>query len=835
MKLAFLDSLRRTGRRLRPLMVVAVAAMAVTLTGCVFDDELDSAVCNTLVGPDEYALNLTINLGSLPASSSTRAVVGSSIGTEKGLEYENYINTLKLLFFDKNDRFLFEANVNPTDSNVKELETNDYIGENNSLQYGNTKVYSILLRIKDYTEEHEEEIMQALEVDGFKVAVLANWPDKANADPAFRFGESINKLHHYFPDSAYNQTSYANIVKNENGTYLMGVYQDWVYSHITNETTAAEDLRAMDPTVDYTVTWPMEPNEHLVQHTYKYEIEKLISNWNFGGGTTSNGGRNTYYKLAYPSFPDKWYERSGKAMIEAWNQLNNGQNPGTVNGLTFPTTAYATAVTTTINGGANYGVELRPTFTGDPSSNKKEENLDNNFNDSFTFRAYATGALRIKAAKRGSGTVYVWFQPGENSTTPKGKRKGFAVSANGTTDINIDLGAGAVGSSINSNGRVVVDYAPVDVHIYCSATNASDRLIIYEIEFMEQKYFYDSNRDAMFPSKDNPIPMYGVQKFIGIGNYWEKGKVFDLFNGNLMDPDTWITDKEQVFHGEHKYVEAATGQSWENWDKSKTTIHLLRSLARVDLYIPKYYDNLSGYGAPSYVYMRSLNRHSRCEPMDVSTPTNEIWAKRAAEWDNICSVGSFRALSSNNEYVKRISWFYGNWKSWWTGDLATSVNRTPPSIINPRINRSDFARFVELKTSENEPHHYVFYLPEKYLDDPNTVGDPTSTPKVVHIEFRLSNKNTTTNLDDGDAYNIYFTDYRDNMPKITPGQGITTWADNEELASFINKCWPIMRNHIYSFNVTSISGQRLTRGGSDGLTVISSGPKDTFGIVDVDE
>ena len=873
MKLAFLDSLRRTGRRLRPLMVVAVAAMAVTLTGCVFDDELDSAVCNTLVGPDEYALNLTINLGSLPV---TRVSLGSN--TQTGNEWENKIKTFRLLFFTnenngKDGKFLFEADFKTEgDPNVKRLETSIYDN------YGESYVYSVLLRIKDYTSKNEEAIMQALQYDGFKIAVLANWPD---ADREFKFGDSIHKLHHYSEDTVYasRQDVFKPFIVQEGGATYMGTFQNWVYSHFSSEAAAGKYLRDELNPLDkfYTVKWPLTQDPRFVQRTYNYDTKSLLRIWNFGGGLKAYGGNNTNAALSYHETEEqskRWYERNGEEMKNAWTSLSGRRTPSaTSDGLTFPSASYSQAISTADGN----GILLDPVKTSSPA-NYEGTITDGHY---FQFYAKATGYVRIKAAKQGTGTAFIYFENNNDAS----KRFGMEVKATAGNGVDTNLigmsydnptfmpsaqerqTSNGKYSETDSKARISVDYESTPVKVYCQSSNSSTKVIIYEIEFMEQKYLYDSNRDALYPSEDDLIPMYGVQNFIGIGEYWEQGKVFDLFNGNLMSPDGWAVDNELTYNGKKEYIKEATGRDWDDWnegkngvtqlERSKTTIHLLRSVARVDLYIPRSFDG--EFGNPDYVYMRCLNRSGRCEPMDVSTPTNELWEKRATDWTNVCNYGPFymaKSTSAYPEYHNRLSWFYYSWNDWnwnWNNQSkpvpfkhnsvsSTTLSNTYPRILNPRVERSDFCRFVELNES-GDNRHFVFYLPEKFIDDPNSHGKlDDGTPKVAHIEIRFDKKNWDNdddtsdesghhNLDDANCYNIYFTEYTNNWPaKVAPNKGYNanTWSNFEKNADNLAKLWPIMRNHIYTFNVTS-----LTR--SEGISVISSGPKDTFGIVDVDE
>ncbi|MCH5231918.1 MAG: hypothetical protein J1F43_09020, partial [Muribaculaceae bacterium] len=330
---------------------------------------------------------------------------------------------------------------------------------------------------------------------------------------------------------------------------------------------------------------------------------------------------------------------------------------------------------------------------------------------------------------------------------------------------------------------ISINADPEYIYIYNTDNNA---VVIYSIEYICDKYLYDTDRQGV----EQLIPMYGVQHFKSITN-WGSVPVLNL------------------------------SQDGDN-------INLIRSVAKVELYLPNSKDYF-------YVGMRSMNRTSRNEPMDVENPTNLAWQKFTnasyhdathCEWFDICNYGKGYDTSKTgvNEQVQAyqnwLSWFYGSWKfkrnvadSWnystsadgfWKYDGVPSLSSLSdkevtqyPHIFNPSINRSDFCEFIQ-KPDVNGYRRYILYVPDKNIDDPNDAGLLSSSPKVAHIEYR-SEKNQDEYLDDNKCHRIYFTNYSTNdaIKQLNRDQ-----FDDYEITG-LDDLWPIMRNHIYRFYVGS--------------------------------
>lgn len=301
------------------------------------------------------------------------------------------------------------------------------------------------------------------------------------------------------------------------------------------------------------------------------------------------------------------------------------------------------------------------------------------------------------------------------------------------------------------------------------------------------------------PTEKQPIPMYGIQKFGALKDVWKEGTVFDLSNFDRMTPS-------------YKYSD----------------ICLLRSVAKVELLIP------ASMG-PKEVFLRNANRSARCEPVDVTTNTKDIWFDTDAnaskhdskcEWSELVKMQRtpfYDPKGSLESYPKALAWYYGRWSHVaeklgadvdTDTDADTDADPGYPHILNPMIDRSDFTRFLETE-EEAQYKRYVLYVPEKFVDDPETAGDPTSDPKVCHIEFRVSG-DPVEDLDDDNCYRIYFV--KDGMTEVVKKidftkdeSGIVKNWENvyEKNPDNLKEHWPIMRNHWYKFVVADANSWYL--------------------------
>lgn len=389
----------------------------------------------------------------------------------------------------------------------------------------------------------------------------------------------------------------------------------------------------------------------------------------------------------------------------------------------------------------------------------------------FSFMAYASGTLSITAQAADGATI---------------------TAQVGNTDTELSYKFGSEETTIKQVISITGDEQRV--YIYSD----KDDVEISTIEYIQDEYLYEMDRTGVKPSEEHPIPMYGVQKFGKLEDVWKEGTVFDLSDFNKQNSAT------PAYEG--------------------GPIQLLRSVAKVELLLP----TDAGF---DHVFLRSMNRTAYSEPMDVATNTSDIWKDGAGsssnaddldnkdcEWSKLIGLTPFYG---STDYQNQLSWYYGNWGKYnGTGSPVTNENDKfntgdYPQILNPRIHRSEFVKF--LKVDDEEYDRYVLYVPEKFVDDPTDVnsadGIGQSAPKVCHIEFR-DTKDPHYNLDDNNCYRIYFTEggfYRDDQ--FTPPtfeSDEETWEKKyEQNTEILKKHWTIMRNHIYTFTVEYNPGGKL--------------------------
>ena len=237
---------------------------------------------------------------------------------------------------------------------------------------------------------------------------------------------------------------------------------------------------------------------------------------------------------------------------------------------------------------------------------------------------------------------------------------------------------------------------------------------------------------AILPSYEHPIPMYGIQKFDPITT-WTKGTPF-----NVSD----------LIGGENEDVLAYDFR----------TIPLLRSVVRLDLLIPK----ASYPEEPGLVGLWYPNVYSRCEPMDVWTPTELIWKEHEnlCEWNDIMNYGLIvsanediggtttkgttnRKADNKFDFQNTISWFYGAWKDKkWPFKNNEGVDLTPidlqddprnisyPRIFNPCVQRNKFVICSipndpdtqgNVTAPDDDYWHFVAYTGERNMIDVNRI------------------------------------------------------------------------------------------------------------------
>lgn len=296
------------------------------------------------------------------------------------------------------------------------------------------------------------------------------------------------------------------------------------------------------------------------------------------------------------------------------------------------------------------------------------------------------------------------------------------------------------------------------------------------------------------PSMSHPIPMYGIQLFNPI-TAWIKGTPFNLSN---------ITNKDKVEGYEYEYK----------------SISLLRSVVKLELWIGK----TSFPTRPSIVTLWYSNIYSRCEPMNVWDPTDEIWKDHdnGCEWRDIMNYGPICSdqFSTNNiqgravsrwpdsgvdntpgsgsilNYQTALSWYYGVWslprpfdpdnpgddvdKDYPNGkprwmfegkvngftikDIASksqTKSKDYPNIFNPCIQRNKIV-LVNVEGDLSDKYNDGYWHFVAYTGERNMI-DPNRIPQMRSTSYAINwmFKNGTVNDTEADYYCIPIADYND--------------------------------------------------------------------------
>ena len=768
------------------LLMVVTAVAATSMVSCKDDDLGISSENSEGILNDGEGMYLGVTV-SLSGSQGTRAE--SEISDASVDEYDNYINesSMRVFVFGANGDFLFEsknADKKPTPDNAGQYYVK--IPLDNSITDASGKSVLGLVRTR-------------LEREMFKIAVLANWPGwpaeeewtwansalNVNADPADV--KNVNDLHHLSSDENYAKSD-------KKGTYdflmkdqKMGLSKSWV-----DRTLQYNGENIDEETADTYIRDEWDPAKTYEEGEFFYRYPKLWQVWNFGGSYTGNA--LSYNDLAQPK-DDKDKNPHGNKHGDTWNKRS---------GDTFKTWLGDNQVNLSQaeKGGLNLSVDgfvLDTFYEGKVPADKGKETFsfhNGNYHGISLGRtnSYDTDSENHNYIKMSSGKAAGFIKIIAPAT---GKLRIIYSSSNGSeARFKIQRGSNYLGISDKSYSTtpqqdyrsISITQDPEEIYIFNTSDNP---VVIYAIEYICDKYLYDTTRKGRI---DQAIPMYGIQNFDPITN-WGVVETLDL---------------------------SQTGRY----------IDLIRSVAKVEVYMPKDRDIF-------YIGMRSMNSSSRCEPMDVENPTIQGWQKFKGsgahdatynpihdadhcEWFDIKNYGPGYSHASN--YSSWLSWFYGSWNKkldgygkeitdptgYWQWNFtekgvtlaAEKTGAKYPHIFNPFINRTDFCEFVKVDDEVSGMDKYILYVPDKNIDDPNTVGDLASTPKVMHIEYRFfkdGEEKRDQYLDDNQCYRIYFTDYDTNsdIKKVT-----ATEFDAYELTGLEkNDFWPVMRNHIYRFYV----------------------------------
>ncbi|MCH5327446.1 MAG: hypothetical protein J1E02_00360 [Coprobacter sp.] len=867
-------------------MLLGGLLLGSSFAGCVDDNIGEPGMGDDsiyAIAEDEYAMGITLSLNQL-SGGSTRAALGD-IGVNGLKDIEEYVNTenLYILFFNLDGTFLFQI---PKPTAIP-------IGQSAN---GNDNQWFIKIPVKTINKN----LIHYIEENPFKIAVLANWTYDADVNTggnwdAFEFhepvdadgnltvdesgkllGDHISLLSHAQLDNVYENLAvrgYDHLVyRTETGPH-MGPYTEWVSNYHRNIAEAEQDIRYNYNVTENTYNNPESKRPSNAINHFDVKYRKLWQVWYFNG-TYDGTGKQDFGVEAGDDQKKEWIRLNQEARVEMMKD-EYGEDFGYNHSHTYRMKGYDDLYLSQYVGLNYWDTEAR-TAEPDPDVNADEkmkfsavslsfENISMADNDNgmplnlsesddlehhpfIRFTAHADGYVRIKFKSHHGAKLYAHV--GQNNT-PENDASGYQKD-NQKCRFEIDPTTNTF-----STGEIAdVPFEPKPIYLYMvkdpdAQRDENDKLglpciDIYSIEYIESRHLYDVDRRGILPTKDYPIPMYGIQDFDPIGEYWEPGLLFNLSQFNNAQKQ---------------------GYSYRN-------VSLLRSLSRVEVKLLK-----SAFPKkPAHVFLRSMNRSARITPVDFFTPTDIIWngfnpssmsdVKRLqnyiaagnlneqhiientpgikGEIDNIMQYGPVYIgtdgnkgdsdMQKLNEYRKTTAWPFGIWERQWgwdwnrgtayvdyfdtyqVGQTRAHTGQTVPEyprILHTRISRSDYARFTEVE--DQDYWHYIMYIPEKNITDADNPGDISDRPKIIHVELRFNGgrpekdnaeDNMVDNFDDNAAYRLYFTEGgRANLGSFD-FTGRESWDKYEYDLDIVKQHWPIMRNHEYIFTVNGSFNNR---------------------------
>lgn len=347
-------------------------------------------------------------------------------------------------------------------------------------------------------------------------------------------------------------------------------------------------------------------------------------------------------------------------------------------------------------------------------------------------------------------------------------------------------------------------------------------------------------RFTILPSAENPIPMYGIQRYEPIPpDKWIKGTPFSVSKGLK---DTHYSDVTY----------------------EKKAISLLRSVVRIDLLIPMKVNN--NEIEPKFVALCYPNVNARCDPMNVWDPTDEVWKNnhsssgKCKDQKLIEGVGSVVRLdntpkteSSSGNFRSKLAWFYGAWQDKWDfhnisdekGNILEKLKEKSkdeyPQIFNSCIQRNGTSIVHSQNTKESQKsfdqgnvtdkyndnyYHYVAYVGERNITDPSKLEQPAATgiaaATMIYWMFEYNGKIYAAPLTDYKTNpgvdNLITTTYSNIIPDGSNGsfpvdtyQNYITGTTGGITPDEKYNNWPLIRNHIYKITVgTKAGGDKTT-------------------------
>lgn len=661
---------------LRKNLISAAASLlgALALTGCVADD-LDMNECGT-GAPTSPSLVFDLKL---PSYSGDTGGSSSSYAKEydHGEEWETYIEQSKfrVLFFDLHGNYLFEV-----DPSFITLYAKGEMYDENHTPYDAYRVslpFDYLFP-EDREQPLKQEVEDAVLRDGFKVAVLANWPHFVETsrntdytddelldgelmemdfefvyDPNHQNPKSkLEHLSHCIVDNVYGVSTANEAFRHVVGgpeKDMMGAYSSWVSYLYTSQRDAEDFIRAgqdhrgstqIEGDVFFTFgdntgagpsgwnsfqegnpdSYQYRPYSYLrkIDDENEYTLENVWRLWNFSAGAEGICPYKTldpqYGRTLNPEVTRYWHNRNTYDLINELEKIN------WTSGNSFNIKSNTgESMLSTANKGCRYVSVGADGVSG--------------------------GYMALPNVIAKADIDYIFA----NGTSPAAsqtritnfKNSAILFPAYGEGLIRIRAKATTSGAKIAVLTTNPDESAPVFANVYGSIDGQKEGVITdaFYMEFEEvgelqtAEFLIDPSsktfKNVYLAAVDGEVEIYEVE-------YMRARHIYDSARNAKMPS---VTDPIPMY-GVQNFAPIGdfltSDHTFNMSDRSENAylpaekldrypfkfVYLLRSVAKVEL---RFKASVFRNNLPTHVMMRVMNRTARCEPMDVINPTEWLW------------------------------------------------------------------------------------------------------------------------------------------------------------------------------------------------------------------
>lgn len=837
-------------------LTAILTLMAMTLTSCIMDElDLRESLIREKIEKG-FCISFDVELDPMSEDSgtgtrATQLIMGNPTEYESYIDRQNGFDVRVFTCQEGKDYFLFESKARWID----DLTT----GADGNYRWQVTiPVYDLGEADSEYSP-YWEQIRETLCRHDFKVALYVNHAKNREIKRLWTVGDSwilkgssamtINDIHHTVEGGAYNPV----FAKGENDTQrafdmiidfqsidgqrtgLMGPARDWTgarsemdYASFDQKFSELADTRRWIHN-----NWCPRPehndryNPDVEYEEYYRDYRNLWFLWNFGGAAEDNAfpysetsdvnatkveiDENGEEVLVKRSHVMEWEDITGR-------QLRSWVSEAASNGGQF-----------TRNLNLPYGSASYLKFKqAEGAEGVVEQQTQGKYAGKYL---YGVKMPKITTAPtNNTGTGYFTFKAIYNTSvivTFKGNANGVQLAGASVVSGNISSSTDAESGLTTKIFSAISMSTERDLYLYCN----QEGITIYQIDAVADDGLMKSDREGFMPSTENPIPMYGVQKFNKLEDFiHEDGTTHDDLHADEVWPDNTI------FHVSKDLVNDYNEKLYTGGGP----VFLLRSVAKIELLIPK------SLGVPKYVYMKNYNRWAREEPVDVEHNTREIWDKYGKETaggtcleiENVRNHGFlYDKDNATQTHTKEIwSWYFGSWHAWgwpfkgnidkhdystyltWPHDDFSNDIFTDeyPHIMNVYTQVAAQGSFADLTELYNDNYyHYVLYMGDQPVAVPSTPQNATSSNmRVPYMEIRFdhdlresgkTNSTGNNNITSDEGYQIYIAP-KGNASLANGGSYNSNYFSD---ANLMKLHWPVVRNHIYRFVVNDVSSDGM--------------------------